>query len=189
MTTIGSVAAAAYALYRVGAQGRGSVPAQALSRAHTSSAGSSWFQRYGLLVVVVPSILPPPMPFKIFVLLAGVADVRPVDVPRRGRHRPRVPVRRRSPARVLVRRAGDRASSARTCAVGLASGWRVGGRRGWRRLRAVAARYRTRSVEWAPRRGARALGRHSDLQRSAQSRAAPSRVHRRRSSAGAARTS
>jgi len=27
--------------------------------------------------VIVPSILPPPMPFKIFVLLAGVAKVRP----------------------------------------------------------------------------------------------------------------
>jgi membrane protein DedA with SNARE-associated domain len=29
------------------------------------------------LAVVVPAILPPPMPFKIFVLLAGVARVRP----------------------------------------------------------------------------------------------------------------
>ena len=32
-------------------------------------------QRYGLLAVLVPSILPPPMPFKIFVFMAGVADV------------------------------------------------------------------------------------------------------------------
>jgi membrane protein DedA with SNARE-associated domain len=30
------------------------------------------FERYGILTVVVPSILPPPMPFKIFVLSAGV---------------------------------------------------------------------------------------------------------------------
>jgi membrane protein YqaA with SNARE-associated domain len=32
-------------------------------------------RRYGLLAVLVPSILPPPMPFKIFVFLAGLADI------------------------------------------------------------------------------------------------------------------
>ena len=32
-------------------------------------------QRYGVLAIAVPSILPPPAPFKIFVLLAGVAAV------------------------------------------------------------------------------------------------------------------
>jgi uncharacterized membrane protein YdjX (TVP38/TMEM64 family) len=30
-----------------------------------------------LLAIIVPSLLPPPMPFKIFVLAAGVAGVRP----------------------------------------------------------------------------------------------------------------
>lgn len=35
------------------------------------------FQRYGLLTVAVPAILPPPVPFKIFVFAAGVAGVRP----------------------------------------------------------------------------------------------------------------
>jgi membrane protein DedA with SNARE-associated domain len=30
------------------------------------------FEKYGVLAVVIPSILPPPMPFKIFVLSAGV---------------------------------------------------------------------------------------------------------------------
>ena len=39
----------------------------------------SVFQKYGLLAVAVPSILPPPMPFKPFVLAAGVAGVRPFD--------------------------------------------------------------------------------------------------------------
>jgi membrane protein DedA with SNARE-associated domain len=33
------------------------------------------FQRHGLMAVFIPSILPPPSPFKIFVLLAGVADI------------------------------------------------------------------------------------------------------------------
>ena len=33
------------------------------------------FQKYGVMAVLVPSLLPPPMPFKIFVLLAGVAGI------------------------------------------------------------------------------------------------------------------
>ena len=32
-------------------------------------------QRYGLLIVIVPALLPPPMPFKIFILIAGVAEI------------------------------------------------------------------------------------------------------------------
>jgi membrane protein YqaA with SNARE-associated domain len=39
--------------------------------------GLSLFRRYGMLVVIVPAILPPPAPFKIFVLLAGVANIAP----------------------------------------------------------------------------------------------------------------
>ena len=35
------------------------------------------FRRFGVLVVLIPSILPPPAPFKIFVLLAGVAGISP----------------------------------------------------------------------------------------------------------------
>ena len=33
------------------------------------------FRRHGVMAVLVPSILPPPAPFKIFVLLAGVAEI------------------------------------------------------------------------------------------------------------------
>lgn len=33
------------------------------------------FRRHGVLAVLIPSILPPPAPFKVFVLLAGVADI------------------------------------------------------------------------------------------------------------------
>lgn len=39
--------------------------------------GLALYQRHGLLAVVVPSLLPPPMPFKVFVLLAGAAGVSP----------------------------------------------------------------------------------------------------------------
>jgi membrane protein YqaA with SNARE-associated domain len=33
------------------------------------------FDRFGIMVVLIPSILPPPAPFKIFVLLAGVTQI------------------------------------------------------------------------------------------------------------------
>lgn len=33
------------------------------------------FERWGVLVVLIPAILPPPAPFKIFVLLSGVAGI------------------------------------------------------------------------------------------------------------------
>ena len=39
--------------------------------------GLALYQRHGLLAVVVPSLLPPPTPFKLFVLLAGAAKVSP----------------------------------------------------------------------------------------------------------------
>lgn len=41
----------------------------ALERARAS------LQRHGILAVLIPSLLPPPAPFKIFVLLAGVAEI------------------------------------------------------------------------------------------------------------------
>lgn len=36
------------------------------------------FQRYGIMAVLIPSLLPPPAPFKIFVLMAGIAGISPV---------------------------------------------------------------------------------------------------------------
>ena len=36
------------------------------------------YEKYGVLAVIVPALLPPPTPFKLFVLLAGVSGVRPV---------------------------------------------------------------------------------------------------------------
>ena len=33
------------------------------------------FQRHGMMAVLIPSLLPPPAPFKLFVLLAGAADI------------------------------------------------------------------------------------------------------------------
>ena len=73
--TLGSVAGC-YALYLVGRKG-GEVVLRRRFKAENVERGLEIFRRYGLLAVVVPAILPPPMPFKIFVLLAGVARVRP----------------------------------------------------------------------------------------------------------------
>jgi membrane protein YqaA with SNARE-associated domain len=42
---------------------------------HHVEGGLKLFQKYGLLVVIVPALLPPPAPFKIFILLAGVAAI------------------------------------------------------------------------------------------------------------------
>jgi membrane protein YqaA with SNARE-associated domain len=74
-TTLGSIAGC-YALYALARRGG---EAFLRRRFHAASVdrGLALFQRFGLLAIVVPSILPPPMPFKIFVLLSGVANVRP----------------------------------------------------------------------------------------------------------------
>ncbi len=36
-------------------------------------------QHHGVMTVLIPSLLPPPAPFKIFVLLAGAAGIRPAQ--------------------------------------------------------------------------------------------------------------
>ena len=41
--------------------------------------GIETVRRYGLLALLVPSILPPPAPFKVFVILAGVVRIRPLN--------------------------------------------------------------------------------------------------------------
>ena len=50
------------------------------------------FQRYGVMAVLIPSMLPPPAPFKIFVLLAGVAGICAGAVRDGDRDRPRRPL-------------------------------------------------------------------------------------------------
>jgi LPXTG-motif cell wall-anchored protein len=74
MATLGSVAGCflLYFLARAGGEAflRKRFTARRIDR------GMETFRRYGLIAVLVPAILPPPAPFKIFVLLAGVARVR-----------------------------------------------------------------------------------------------------------------
>src|SRR6185436_6488219 len=37
------------------------------------------YRRNGLMALMIPALLPPPAPFKLFVLAAGVAQVRPAQ--------------------------------------------------------------------------------------------------------------
>lgn len=74
-TTFGSVAGC-YALYAIARKGGEAFLRKRFKERHVAS-GLALFKRFGLLAVIVPAILPPPAPFKIFVLLAGVAGVNP----------------------------------------------------------------------------------------------------------------
>lgn len=77
MCTLGSVAGC-LALYSVGRRGGEAFLKRRFKAGHVERA-MELFRRHGLLAVIIPSLLPPPMPFKIFVLAAGVARVRLID--------------------------------------------------------------------------------------------------------------
>ena len=74
MTTLGSIAGC-LALYTLARKGGEAFLRKRFHERHIDRA-MALFQKYGLLAVLVPSILPPPAPFKIFVLAAGVARVK-----------------------------------------------------------------------------------------------------------------
>ena len=75
MTTAGSVAGC-YVLYLVAEKGGETFLRRRLQAAHLERALAS-YRRHGLLALILPGLLPPPAPFKLFVLAAGVADVTP----------------------------------------------------------------------------------------------------------------
>ena len=75
MTTVGSLIGC-FMLYAVARRGGESLLRKRLKGRYVDRA-LALYQRYGLLAVVVPALLPPPVPFKVFVLLAGAAAVAP----------------------------------------------------------------------------------------------------------------
>jgi membrane protein YqaA with SNARE-associated domain len=75
MTTVGSLIGC-FMLYGVARRGGEVFLRKRLKGRHVDRA-LKLYQKYGLLAVVVPSLLPPPVPFKVFVLLAGAAAVSP----------------------------------------------------------------------------------------------------------------
>jgi len=77
MATAGSVAGC-YVLYLIAERGGEAFLAKRVKAGHTERA-LALYRRRGVLALMVPAILPPPAPFKLFVLLAGVAEVRPLQ--------------------------------------------------------------------------------------------------------------
>ncbi|MBI2221376.1 MAG: DedA family protein [Acidobacteria bacterium] len=73
MATAGSVAGC-YAIFFLARKGGEAWVRKRFHRRHVDR-GLDLFQRYGIWVLIVPAILPPPAPFKIFVLMAGVAGM------------------------------------------------------------------------------------------------------------------
>ena len=73
MATLGSVTGC-LVLYGIGRKG-GEALVRRRFGGHRMERALALSKRYGVLAIAVPAILPPPAPFKIFVLLAGVAAV------------------------------------------------------------------------------------------------------------------
>jgi membrane protein YqaA with SNARE-associated domain len=71
--TLGSICGC-LALYYVGVKGG---EALVRKRFHSATVDRTLatFRRFGVMAVLIPSVLPPPAPFKIFVLLSGVAKI------------------------------------------------------------------------------------------------------------------
>jgi membrane protein YqaA with SNARE-associated domain len=77
MATLGSVAGC-YVIYYLAEKGGEAFLRKRLRAGHIDRA-MALYQRHGLLALMVPALLPPPAPFKLFVLMAGVAGVRPLS--------------------------------------------------------------------------------------------------------------
>ena len=77
MATLGSVAGC-YVIYALAKKGGEAFLKRRLRAGHADRA-LALYQRHGLLALMVPALLPPPAPFKLFVLMAGVARVRPLQ--------------------------------------------------------------------------------------------------------------
>jgi membrane protein YqaA with SNARE-associated domain len=75
MTIIGSVIGCML-LYFLGRKGGNPILRRKFSQQRLERA-ERLFKRYGILTIIIPSILPPPTPFKIFVLCAGVFRLNP----------------------------------------------------------------------------------------------------------------
>jgi membrane protein YqaA with SNARE-associated domain len=73
-STLGSIAGC-FVLYYIGRKGGDAVVRRRFGGGRVDRALMT-MQRYGMLAILIPSLLPPPAPFKIFVLLAGVAHIR-----------------------------------------------------------------------------------------------------------------
>jgi membrane protein YqaA with SNARE-associated domain len=74
MATLGSVVGC-YAIYYLARRG-GETFLRARLKPGRLERTLALYERHGLLALMVPALLPPPAPFKLFVLAAGLANVR-----------------------------------------------------------------------------------------------------------------
>lgn len=77
LPTMGSVAGS-YVLYVVASRGGEAFVRKRLGERHVDRAFAI-FRRHGLLAITIPSLLPPPVPFKVFVLAAGASGMKRMD--------------------------------------------------------------------------------------------------------------
>lgn len=75
MAVVGSLAGC-FVMYYLGWKGGEAFLQKRFKADHVERAMAA-IRRYGLFAVLIPAILPPPAPFKIFVILAGVARISP----------------------------------------------------------------------------------------------------------------
>ena len=73
MATLGSIAGCVV-LYGLGRKGGEAIVRKRFTGPRLEKA-MGLFQRFGVLAIIVPALLPPPAPFKVFILLSGVARV------------------------------------------------------------------------------------------------------------------
>lgn len=73
MATLGSIAGC-YVIYFIARKGGEAFVRRRFHERHVDRS-LELFQRYGVWVLIIPALLPPPAPFKIFVLMAGVAGM------------------------------------------------------------------------------------------------------------------
>ena len=76
LTVAGSVAGC-LVMHAIGRKGGDALVRRAFTGEKIERAKAS-LQRHGVMAVLIPSLLPPPAPFKIFVLLAGVVGINAV---------------------------------------------------------------------------------------------------------------
>jgi membrane protein YqaA with SNARE-associated domain len=75
LATIGSVAGC-YVIYVLAEKGGEAFLKKRLKQGALERALAA-YKRHGLMALIIPGLLPPPAPFKLFVLAAGLADVKP----------------------------------------------------------------------------------------------------------------
>lgn len=78
MATMGSVLGC-YVIYYLAEKGGEAFLRRRVKRRQNLDRVLGLYKKHGLMALMVPALLPPPSPFKLFVLAAGVAGVRPAQ--------------------------------------------------------------------------------------------------------------